>query len=63
MTKAQLARQLNISRAYVTMLTSGKRIATKKLRKRLFLLTGCDDFADFQSAALPPELPRRAWIF
>ena len=60
MTKAQLARGLGITRAYVSMLTKGQRTATKKLRKRLFQLTGCDDFADFQSAALPPELPRRA---
>jgi DNA-binding XRE family transcriptional regulator len=39
-TKAELARQLRISRAYVTMLGQGKRQPSRKLTRRLKKLTG-----------------------
>ena len=40
MSKAELARQLGISRAYVTMLVKGERQPSKKLLKKIEMLTG-----------------------
>ena len=39
MTNAELARELGVSRAYITMLEQGKRQPSKKLHKRIDKLT------------------------
>ena len=39
MTKAEIARQLGISRAYVTMLAKGERQPSKRLQRRIEKLT------------------------
>ena len=46
MTKAEIARQLGISRAYVTMLTKGERQPSKRLQKRIQKLTGKSSLSD-----------------
>ena len=40
MNKAEIARELGVSRAYVTMLSKGERQPSKKLQKKISLLTG-----------------------
>jgi transcriptional regulator with XRE-family HTH domain len=40
MNKAELARQLGISRAYATMLANGDRQPSKRLHKKIEKLTG-----------------------
>ena len=46
MSKAEVARQLGISRAYVTMLTKGERQPSKKLLKKIEMLTGKSSLPD-----------------
>jgi len=49
MTKAELARELGVSRSYVTMIEQGKRQPSKKLRKRISMLT--------RECSLPATIP------
>ena len=46
MNKAELARQLGVSRAYVTMLAKGKRQPSKRLSNRIKKLTGKSSLSD-----------------
>jgi len=49
MTKAELARELGVSRSYITMIEQGKRQPGKKLRKRINKLT--------KECSLPATIP------
>jgi len=50
MTKADLARQLGISRSYVTMLAKGERQPSKKLKRKIERLTGNSSLSDILSS-------------
>lgn len=44
MNSADIARELGVSRAYISMIKSGKRIPSKQLTKKLEKLTGTANF-------------------
>ena len=46
MTKAEIARQLRISRAYVTMIINGERQPSRKLKTRIEKLTRQGSLSD-----------------
>ena len=46
MTKAELARELGVSRSYITMIQQGKRQPSKKMQKRLYNLTNVRSLPD-----------------
>ena len=64
MSKAELARQLGVSRTYITLLAQGKRKPSKKIVDKLDALRLTSNpsgginsvFGGFDSHALPPKL-------
>ena len=45
-TKSEIARQLGISRSYVTMLTKGERLPSKRLQRKIEKFTGTSSLLD-----------------
>jgi transcriptional regulator with XRE-family HTH domain len=58
-TKAELARQLGVSRAYITMLCNGKRMPSKEIVNKLHML-GVNN--QIQKWDLKSALRKEVWV-
>jgi DNA-binding XRE family transcriptional regulator len=62
MTKAELARELGVSRSYITMIDQGKRTPSRKLTRKLKRLTGEANHLTFNQGVVGsnPSRPTKA---